>query len=426
MKNGTDYTNSPRGTVHSAASRKTTFSSSSKLQIKRQTSSSSSVVGRTRPLASNDDDDDRDSITSHMSTVSGRYGSNFKVVIRVRPPLPRELQGDKPFQNIVSVDSSGHYLTVSNSNHHHNPSSNDDQQGNSSSSSSSYSNHSFSFDHVYDQHSTQRAVYENTAKAVVESSLEGYNATIFAYGQTGTGKTYTMEGFNSSGGSSLEDRGIIPRAIEQIFMHIQANMSARMRFLVRASYLQIYNESISDLLKPERNNLTIREDKKRGVFVEGLSEWVVRSPEEIYGLMERGGAMRATGSTKMNEISSRSHAVFIIIAEQSQTTYVDTTGKEVAPDEFTALVNTQARDRTKLESLVRQSFKVGKLNLVDLAGSERVRLSGATGQRLEESKKINQSLSALGNVIAALTDTRGRQHIPYRDSKLTRILEDSL
>ncbi|KAF0752061.1 hypothetical protein AaE_006173, partial [Aphanomyces astaci] len=361
-----------------------------------------------------------------MSTVSGRYGSNFKVVIRVRPPLPRELQGDKPFQNIVSVDSSGHYLTVSNSNHHHNPSSNDDQQGNSSSSSSSYSNHSFSFDHVYDQHSTQRAVYENTAKAVVESSLEGYNATIFAYGQTGTGKTYTMEGFNSSGGSSLEDRGIIPRAIEQIFMHIQANMSARMRFLVRASYLQIYNESISDLLKPERNNLTIREDKKRGVFVEGLSEWVVRSPEEIYGLMERGGAMRATGSTKMNEISSRSHAVFIIIAEQSQTTYVDTTGKEVAPDEFTALVNTQARDRTKLESLVRQSFKVGKLNLVDLAGSERVRLSGATGQRLEESKKINQSLSALGNVIAALTDTRGRQHIPYRDSKLTRILEDSL
>ncbi|RHY02809.1 hypothetical protein DYB36_005218 [Aphanomyces astaci] len=426
MKNGTDYTNSPRGTVHSASSRKTTFSSSSKLQIKRQTSSSSSVVGRTRPLASNDDDDDRDSITSHMSTVSGRYGSNFKVVIRVRPPLPRELQGDKPFQNIVSVDSSGHYLTVSDSNHHHNPSSNDDQQGNSSSSSSSYSNHSFSFDHVYDQHSTQRAVYENTAKAVVESSLEGYNATIFAYGQTGTGKTYTMEGFNSSGGSSLEDRGIIPRAIEQIFMHIQANMSARMRFLVRASYLQIYNESISDLLKPERNNLTIREDKKRGVFVEGLSEWVVRSPEEIYGLMERGGAMRATGSTKMNEISSRSHAVFIIIAEQSQTTYVDTTGKEVAPDEFTALVNTQARDRTKLESLVRQSFKVGKLNLVDLAGSERVRLSGATGQRLEESKKINQSLSALGNVIAALTDTRGRQHIPYRDSKLTRILEDSL
>ncbi|KAF0692566.1 Aste57867_16378 [Aphanomyces stellatus] len=435
MKNGTDYTNSPRSKFPLARP----SSSSAKVQVlKRQTSkdihhhhpqSSSPLVRRSAGM--HDDDDDRDSITSTQSssTVSGRYGSNFKVVIRVRPPLPRELQGDKPFQNVVSVDSSGHYLTVSDSSHHTsatggNGSCTDDQA--SSASGTSYSNHSFSFDHVYDQHSTQRAVYENTAKAVVESSLEGYNATIFAYGQTGTGKTYTMEGFNSSGGS-LEDRGIIPRAIEQIFMHIQANVSARMRFLVRASYLQIYNESISDLLKPERNNLTIREDKKRGVFVEGLSEWVVRSPEEIYGLMERGGAMRATGSTKMNEISSRSHAVFIIIAEQSQTTYVDPSGKEIPPDEFTALVNAPARDRSvKLESLVRQSFKVGKLNLVDLAGSERVRLSGATGQRLEESKKINQSLSALGNVIAALTDTRGRQHIPYRDSKLTRILEDSL
>ncbi len=120
-----------------------------------------------------------------------------------------------------------------------------------------------------------------------------------------------MEGFNSA-----EERGIIPRAIEQIFRHIQTTVSPRMRFLVRASYLQIYNEVISDLLKPERSNLLIREDKKKGVFVEGLSEWVVRSPAEIYGLMERGGAMRATGSTKMNELSSRSHAVFIIIAEQ--------------------------------------------------------------------------------------------------------------
>ncbi|RLN67078.1 hypothetical protein BBJ29_004998 [Phytophthora kernoviae] len=323
---------------------------------------------------------------------------------------------------------------------------------NEASAPGAYGSHVFSFDHVYDQQCTQSTVYENTAKAVVESSLEGYNATIFAYGQTGTGKTYTMEGFNSGSGS-VEERGIIPRAIEQIFCHIQANVSARCRFLVRASYLQIYNESISDLLKPERANLTIREDRRRGVFVEGLSEWVVRSPEEIYGLMERGGAMRATGSTKMNELSSRSHAVFIIIAEQSKTTYVDSKGNDVAPEEFMALVNAyQARHgganapgnakeggggngtnangtvalHPKLEAMVRQSFKVGKLNLVDLAGSERVRLSGATGQRLEESKKINQSLSALGNVISALTDARGRQHIPYRDSKLTRILEDSL
>nr|CCA15231.1 kinesinlike protein putative [Albugo laibachii Nc14] len=370
--------------------------------------------------------------TSTLSSSSSERGGNFKVVIRIRPPLPRELNSDRPFQNVIQVDSSGHLLTVTE---------NPVPTGLDPNSTAMYGSQVFSFDHVYDQHCTQKTVYENTAKAVVESSLEGYNATIFAYGQTGTGKTYTMEGFNAAG--LVEERGIIPRAIEQIFQHISSNVSARTRFLVRASYLQIYNETISDLLKPERNNLTIREDKKRGVFVEGLSEWVVRSPEEIYGLMERGGAMRATGSTRMNEMSSRSHAVFIIIAEQSRTSYVDKQGNELSPEEFTSLVNAYQsrlgsnksgnhaqgrlqRGHPSIESMIRQSFKVGKLNLVDLAGSERVRLSGATGQRLEESKKINQSLSALGNVIAALTDFRGRQHIPYRDSKLTRILEDSL
>lgn len=383
------------------------------------------------PAHSNRSEHDSDAISTHSSTSSER-GGNFKVVIRVRPPLPRELESDRPFQNVIQVDSSGHLLTVTE---------NSKPTGMDPSNMAMYGSQVFSFDHVYDQHCTQSTVYENTAKAVVESSLEGYNATIFAYGQTGTGKTYTMEGFNSAG--LVEERGIIPRAIEQIFQHISSNVSARTRFLVRASYLQIYNETISDLLKPERNNLTIREDKKRGVFVEGLSEWVVRSPEEIYGLMERGGAMRATGSTRMNEMSSRSHAVFIIIAEQSRTSYVDTQGNELSPEEFTSLVNAYQsrlgpnksgkhaqgrlqRGHPSIESMIRQSFKVGKLNLVDLAGSERVRLSGATGQRLEESKKINQSLSALGNVIAALTDFRGRQHIPYRDSKLTRILEDSL
>ena len=160
-------------------------------------------------------------------------------------------------------------------------------------------------------------------------------ATIFAYGQTGTGKTYTMEGFNKDG--NVENRGVIPRAIEQIFSYIQRNASPRMRFLVRASYLQIYNEQISDLLKPERSNLAIREDKRRGVFVDGLSEWVVRSPAEIYGLMERGGTVRATGETKMNEASSRSHAVFIVIAEQSETVYVDDKGVEVSLEYKTLL-----------------------------------------------------------------------------------------
>ncbi|TYZ57015.1 hypothetical protein PybrP1_003281 [[Pythium] brassicae (nom. inval.)] len=279
-------------------------------------------------------------LSSPVGSSGSRYserGNNFKVVIRVRPPLPRELHGDRPFQNVIGVDAPGHVLTVC-----ENLSALTDADGNAA--PGAYGSHTFSFDHVYDQQCTQSAVYENTAKA----------------------------GFNSGSGS-VEERGIIPRAIEQIFCHIQSNISARMRFLVRASYLQIYNESISDLLKPERNNLTIREDKKRGVFVEGLSEWVVRSPEEIYGLMERGGAMRATGSTKMNEVSSRSHAVFIIIAEQSRTSYVDARGTEIPADEFTAMVNAyQARHaggkaaknangtlvlHPKLESMIRQSFK---------------------------------------------------------------------
>ncbi|GMH98062.1 hypothetical protein TrVE_jg12664 [Triparma verrucosa] len=326
---------------------------------------------------------------------------NFKVVIRTRPPLARELHNDNPFVNTVRVDPGGKSITVCED------LSKVDESVEMGRKTTVAHAHTFTFDYVYDQSATQRHVYETTARPIVDCSLSGYNATIFAYGQTGTGKTYTMEGFtmgNQQGGA-VEDRGIIPRAIEQIFGHIQSHASPTQRYLVRASYLQIYNETICDLLKPERKNLTIREDKKRGVFVESLSEWVVRSPAEIYGLMERGGAVRATGSTKMNEISSRSHAVFIIIVEQSRT---------------------EVEEEQKNMQRVKQSFKVGKLNLVDLAGSERVRLSGATGQRLEESKKINQSLSALGNVISALTDTKGRTHVPYRDSKLTRILEDSL
>ena len=349
--------------------------------------------------------------------------TNFKVVIRVRPPLPRELQGNVPFQNTIAIDEREQEITVSESIEEV-----FDENGQALTNPGPFSTHTFMFDHVYDQNSTQKAVYETTARPVVESALQGYNATIFAYGQTGTGKTFTMEGFTREG--VVEARGIIPRAIEQIFGHVQRNAGPRMRFLVRASYLQIYNEQISDLLKPERSNLLIREDKRRGVFVEGLSEWVVRSPAEIYGLMEKGGAVRATGETKMNEVSSRSHAVFIVIAEQSETVYVDKNGDEMSPEDFQRFMHNHGvrseKDMTRLEDHVKQSFKVGKLNLVDLAGSERVRLSGATGQRLEESKRINKSLAALGNVISALTDTKDRAHIPYRDSKLTRVLEDSL
>ena len=224
-------------------------------------------------------------LTSTTSTPAER-NSNFKVVIRTRPPLARELNAARPFTNIVKVHPSGRGITVC-EDLSTLPNDGDNPGGVVAHA------HTFTFDYVYDQEATQKSVYETTARGVVDGCLSGFNATIFAYGQTGTGKTYTMEGFTlgaaggRGGSESVEDRGIIPRAIEQIFGHIQSWASERVRFLVRASYLQIYNEGISDLLKPERNNLSIREDRKRGVFVEGLSEWVVRSPAEIYGLMER-------------------------------------------------------------------------------------------------------------------------------------------
>ena len=235
------------------------------------------------------------------------------------------------------------------------------------------------------------------------SSLEGYNASIFAYGQTGTGKTYTMEGFKYN--SRDQQRGIVPRSIQEIFNHIENCQASKKTFMVRASYLQIYNEVISDLLRTDRKNLQIREDKNRGVFVEGLSEWAVRSPNEIFTLLKKGAFSRKTAQTKMNNISSRSHAVFIIIVESMSS---------VDPNQ-------------KLTKDCPKQIRVGKLNLIDLAGSERVRVTGAKGKRLEECKSINKSLSALGNVISALADKKvKRSHVPYRDSKLTRLLEDSL
>lgn len=174
---------------------------------------------------------------------------------------------------------------------------------------------------------------------------------------------------------------------------------------MRASYLQIYMENINDLLRPDRVNLNIREDKKKGFFVDGLSEWVVRTPKDIYALIKRGTNSRATAYTKANDISSRSHAVFIIFVEQLK-------------------ILDEASEASDGEPV--KQMRYGKLNLVDLAGSERLKITGATGQRLEECKKINQSLSCLGNVISVLVENKNGNHIPYRDSKLTRLLEDSL
>lgn len=237
------------------------------------------------------------------------------------------------------------------------------------------------------------------------------------------------------GGEIGDDAGIIPRAIDEVFSSIARDTGERCRFLVRASYLQIYNETISDLLKASSTGggLGVREDRRRGLRVEGLSEWVVRSPAEVAVLMRKGAVARTTGATKLNELSSRSHAIFTLTVEKA--VFTEESGEEgAALRSALELADAGPDDEGPARRRrLRQTVRVGKLNLVDLAGSERVHVTGATGQRLEESKKINQSLSTLGNVISALASENnpkraGNQtaHVPYRESKLTRILEDSL
>lgn len=247
----------------------------------------------------------------------------------------------------------------------------------------------FTFDAVYDWHSSQQELYEETVRPLVSSILDGFNGTIFAYGQTGTGKTYTMEGSKTD----HERRGVIPRSFEHIFNHI--GRTENMQYLVRASYLEIYQEEIRDLLHPDQSlRFELKEKPDIGVFVKDLSSAVCKSAAEIQQLMNVGNQNRTIGATNMNEHSSRSHAIFMITIEMGG---IGDCG----------------------------GIRVGRLNLVDLAGSERQSKTGASGERLKEASKINLSLSALGNVISALVDGK-TTHVPYRDSKLTRLLQDSL
>jgi kinesin family protein 5 len=237
--------------------------------------------------------------------------------------------------------------------------------------------------------SRQADVFDFSIRPTVDDILNGYNGTVFAYGQTGAGKSYTMMGGN------IDDdvgKGIIPRIVEQIFASILASPS-NIEYTVRVSYMEIYMERIRDLLVPQNDNLPVHEEKNRGVYVKGLLEVYVSSVQEVYEVLRRGGEARAVSSTNMNSESSRSHSIFVLTVTQKN---VET-----------------------------GSMKSGQLFLVDLAGSEKVGKTGASGQTLEEAKKINKSLSALGMVINSLTDGKS-SHIPYRDSKLTRILQESL
>lgn len=250
----------------------------------------------------------------------------------------------------------------------------------------------FTFDTVFGQDSKQLDVYNLTARPIIDSVLEGYNGTIFAYGQTGTGKTFTMEGVRAV----PELRGIIPNSFAHVFGHI-AKAEGDTRFLVRVSYLEIYNEEVRDLLgKDQMQRLEVKERPDVGVYIKDLSGYVVNNADDMDRIMTLGHKNRSVGATNMNEHSSRSHAIFTITIECSE--------KGIDGD---------------------QHVRMGKLHLVDLAGSERQGKTGSTGQRLKEATKINLSLSTLGNVISALVDGKST-HVPYRNSKLTRLLQDSL
>ncbi|GLU16082.1 hypothetical protein SLE2022_325320 [Rubroshorea leprosula] len=284
--------------------------------------------------------------------------------------------------------------------------------------------HAFTFDYVYGGAGLPSSrVYDDSVAPLVDALLRGYNATVLAYGQTGSGKTYTM-GTNYTGEGS--NGGIIPKVMESIFERVEATKDST-EFLIRVSFIEIFKEEVFDLLDPNSTALSkaegaslvkpaapgrvpiqIRETVNGGITLAGVTEAEVRTKEEMASYLSRGSLSRATGSTNMNSQSSRSHAIFTITMEQKRiaSCQAGVTNDDIGEDILCA-----------------------KLHLVDLAGSERAKRTGAAGLRLKEGIHINKGLLALGNVISALGDEKKRKeggHVPYRDSKLTRLLQDSL
>ena len=291
-----------------------------------------------------------------------------KVVVRCRPLS----QDEKTKHNecIVDVNMSAHTISVNN------PNNIKDVKN-------------FTFDYTYDIGAAQEQIFKETALPILESVMDGYNGTIFAYGQTGTGKTYTMEGIDNN-----TDKGIIPRAIDWIFDNIKNYTNQQ--FLVRCSFVEIYNEEVRDLLsRNTKAKLNVRE-KDKAFYLENVTIYQAENSKRMQDIMKAGSINRATGATKMNVGSSRSHSIFSIIVEAS---------------------NSDEKGETH--------YRVGKLNLVDLAGSERQSKTESTGERFKEGTKINLSLTILGSVINKLVSGKN-QYIPYRDSKLTMLLQDSL
>ncbi|XP_017853606.1 kinesin-II 95 kDa subunit isoform X2 [Drosophila busckii] len=307
-------------------------------------------------------------------------GENVKVIVRCRPMNQKEISNKCD----TVVESGAYEVTVLNPSARNAP------------------RKSFTFDNVYDGLSKSETIYNDMCYSLVESTLEGYNGTIFAYGQTGCGKTHTMQG--DSNLMNEPSKGIIQQCFDHIFETI--SMATNVRYLALVSYLEIYNENIRDLLiidepvttsKNPVNHL-LKDVPGVGITVPTLTTQAVVNAKECYNWLRIGNKNRITAATLMNEKSSRSHTIFTINLEQIQ-------------------------GSTPTHPML-GGIRRGKLNLVDLAGSERQCKTGTFGERLREATKINLSLSALGNVISALVDGK-KKHVPYRDSKLTRLLQES-
>uniref|UniRef100_A0A3Q2YDH2 Kinesin-like protein n=1 Tax=Hippocampus comes TaxID=109280 RepID=A0A3Q2YDH2_HIPCM len=320
--------------------------------------------------------------SNHPSAVKrDEKGRNIQVVVRCRPFNTMER---KSSHNVIDCDPNRKEVLVR-----------------TAGVNDKASRKTYTFDMVFGPAAKQIDVYRSVVCPILDEVIMGYNCTIFAYGQTGTGKTFTMEGERSPDEQFTWEEdplaGIIPRTLHQIFEKLSENGT---EFSVKVSLLEIYNEELFDLLSPsedvtERLQLFDDPRNKRGMVVRGLEEVTVHNKDEVYLILERGSAKRRTASTLMNAYSSRSHSVFSVTIHMKEMTL---DGEELV--------------------------KIGKLNLVDLAGSENIGRSGAVDKRAREAGNINQSLLTLGRVITALVEKR--PHVPYRESKLTRILQDSL
>merc|ERR1712223_2221695 len=302
---------------------------------------------------------------------------NIRVFCRIRPLLPAETEKHGSRINHILVNQDDKSLEIT--------------KPVDSPQSNKKETFNFDFDHVFNHQAGQDSVFEEVSQ-LVQSAIDGYNVCIFAYGQTGSGKTFTMEGDETG-----KHVGIIPRTIEKIFQETSSLVEKGWKYKMEASFLEIYNEEIRDLLATEKGlkyDIKKANAKTNDIYVTNLKiEDVTNGSENIKVLLKRAQKNRAVAATNCNERSSRSHSVFML--------------KIIGNNSVTS------------ESCT------GTLNLVDLAGSERLKESGSTGQRLEETKSINGSLSALSKVIMALASNKDG-HIPYRDSKLTHLLMNSL